>query len=273
MAVLIVKSGLNAGKRYPLRQDATTLGRHPDCDIALDSVSISRHHARILRIGGVHYVEDLQSHNGTQVNGSTIRDRVQLNDGDRLAVCDIVFCFQATEHADQYVSVVDDLASSTDVAASRRICILQETPGGLERACLQVRRSLKTHRIVFYPITETSVLYDALLHDDPGALQILGEGYYRMIVLDVARGLRQEGEFDLANFREYAFRRLEEAFDLQPANSCHGQDLIQMLMDKEDSLVCLVNAQEAPSDDRKRLRRLTQERHHVLIAYRQPGKP
>jgi sigma-B regulation protein RsbU (phosphoserine phosphatase) len=271
MAVLLIETVQNAGRQYDLQQDTTMLGRHVDCDIVIESRAVSLRHARIERIGGIHYVEDLGSRNGTMINGHMIRDRVQLSDGDRLRICDVVFRFRAAEVAGELFSVVDDIAPNADTELGERICVLEESFGDLENACEQVRRSVANHRLVFHPFTEKCVLQDALIQGDPRALRILGEGFYRTIVLDVARGLRPRGNFDLARFYEYAFRQLEEAFNLPPTNSYHEQDLMQILMDEELSLVCLLNAQEALSDDRKRLRSLTQEKHHALIIYRQPG--
>ncbi|MEA1951989.1 MAG: SpoIIE family protein phosphatase, partial [Planctomycetota bacterium] len=69
------------------------LGRNPDCDIVLDLGAVSRHHARILNIEGLFYVEDQGSRNGTFLNGNLVTGQPLLQESDQLRVCDLVFVF------------------------------------------------------------------------------------------------------------------------------------------------------------------------------------
>ena len=78
MAVLEALQGSALGKKFPLEGVSVTLGRHPACDIVLESVSVSRQHARILNIDGDFYVEDLHSRNGTLLNGRPVVQRQLL---------------------------------------------------------------------------------------------------------------------------------------------------------------------------------------------------
>ena len=78
MAVLLAIQGLPQGEILTLEKEATVLGRHPECDIVLDSGAVSRQHARITAAGDEFYVEDMQSRNGTLVNGRPIRRRQRL---------------------------------------------------------------------------------------------------------------------------------------------------------------------------------------------------
>ncbi len=93
MAVLRALQGSNPGQLFPLEGEQAVLGRHPDCDIVLESGSVSRRHARILAAGAEFFVEDLNSRNGTYVNGQQITGRQRLDEGDQLSVCDLVFVF------------------------------------------------------------------------------------------------------------------------------------------------------------------------------------
>jgi hypothetical protein len=67
MGMVIVRRGPNAGSRYMLERDETALGRHPDSDIFLDDITVSRRHA-LIRHAGTYSVEDAGSLNGTYVN-------------------------------------------------------------------------------------------------------------------------------------------------------------------------------------------------------------
>jgi pSer/pThr/pTyr-binding forkhead associated (FHA) protein len=84
-ALLIVKRGPNAGARFLLDQDVTTVGRHPNADIFLDDVTVSRRHAEFLRDGAVFTVCDLASLNGTYFDGERI-DEVQVPDGAEVQI-------------------------------------------------------------------------------------------------------------------------------------------------------------------------------------------
>lgn len=84
-ALLLVRRGPNAGARFLLDLDVTTSGRHPDSDIFLDDVTVSRRHAEFHRDGSTFTVRDVGSLNGTYVN----RERVEtatLGNGDEVQV-------------------------------------------------------------------------------------------------------------------------------------------------------------------------------------------
>lgn len=84
-ALLLVRSGPAAGARYLLDRDATTVGRHPNADIFLDDVTVSRRHAEITRSRASFDLVDQRSLNGTYVDGERV-DRAQLHNGDEVRV-------------------------------------------------------------------------------------------------------------------------------------------------------------------------------------------
>ena len=84
-ALLIVKRGPNAGARFLLDQDVTTVGRHPNADIFLDDVTVSRRHAEFIRDGINFTVRDLASLNGTYFDGQRI-DEIQVTDGAEVQI-------------------------------------------------------------------------------------------------------------------------------------------------------------------------------------------
>ena len=84
-ALLVVKRGPNAGSRFLLDQDVTTAGRHPDSDIFLDDVTVSRRHVEFHREGGGFSVHDVGSLNGTYVNREPV-DVATLAGGDEVQI-------------------------------------------------------------------------------------------------------------------------------------------------------------------------------------------
>ena len=84
-ASLVIKRGQKAGMRFGLDRDVTTIGRHPDSDIFLDDVTVSRRHAEVRRRGDMVELADVGSLNGTYLN----RERVEatgLRSGDEVQV-------------------------------------------------------------------------------------------------------------------------------------------------------------------------------------------
>ena len=84
-ALLVVKRGPNAGSRFLLDTDVTTAGRHPDSDIFLDDVTVSRRHVEFRRDGSGFSVYDVGSLNGTYVNRERI-DSAVLSGGDEVQI-------------------------------------------------------------------------------------------------------------------------------------------------------------------------------------------
>jgi len=83
--MLVVQRGPGSGNRFLLDKDLVHAGRHPDSDIFLDDVTVSRRHAEFVRQGSAFEVRDVGSLNGTYVNRDRIDD-VVLKDGDEVQI-------------------------------------------------------------------------------------------------------------------------------------------------------------------------------------------
>lgn len=84
-ALLVVKRGPNAGSRFLLDQPTTSAGRHPDSDIFLDDVTVSRRHAEFRLAADEFHVVDVGSLNGTYVNREPV-DSAVLANGDEVQI-------------------------------------------------------------------------------------------------------------------------------------------------------------------------------------------
>lgn len=85
VGMLIVKRGPNAGARFLLDQSTTSAGRHPESDIFLDDVTVSRRHAEFRLDDGKYVVVDVGSLNGTYVNREPRNSEV-LSSGDEVQI-------------------------------------------------------------------------------------------------------------------------------------------------------------------------------------------
>jgi pSer/pThr/pTyr-binding forkhead associated (FHA) protein len=84
-ALLIVRRGPNQGSRFLLDADVTTVGRHPNADIFLDDVTVSRKHAEFKRVGKTFTVTDLASLNGTQYENARV-ETAELENGSEVQI-------------------------------------------------------------------------------------------------------------------------------------------------------------------------------------------
>ena len=96
-ALLAVLRGPNAGSRFLLDTDVVKAGRHPDSDIFLDDVTVSRRHAEFRRTPEGFVVADVGSLNGTYVNRDRI-DEVLLKGGDEVQVGKYRLVYYASQH-------------------------------------------------------------------------------------------------------------------------------------------------------------------------------
>jgi pSer/pThr/pTyr-binding forkhead associated (FHA) protein len=83
--ILVVTRGPNVGARIPLAESRVTIGRHPESDVFLDDITVSRRHAEVTYSAGRYQIRDVGSLNGTYVNRQRVeeawlqaRDEVQV---------------------------------------------------------------------------------------------------------------------------------------------------------------------------------------------------
>ena len=87
MAFLLIKRPGHSDQKFPLPVHQLTVGRQPDNKLVIDHRSVSRHHALIHPSGEGHTIEDLESRNGTLVNGQRAGDApVPLRQSDEVAL-------------------------------------------------------------------------------------------------------------------------------------------------------------------------------------------
>ncbi|MDP9072474.1 MAG: zinc-ribbon and FHA domain-containing protein [Actinomycetota bacterium] len=96
--MLVVKRGPNAGSKFVLEGDVTRAGRHPDSEIFLDDITVSRRHAEFVRQGRSYVVRDVGSLNGTYLNRERL-DESQLANGDEVQIGKFKLVFLAAGEA------------------------------------------------------------------------------------------------------------------------------------------------------------------------------
>ena len=92
LGILVVRRGPNAGSTFALDAATTSIGRHPDSDLFLDDVTVSRRHALIKRTPDGYTISDVGSLNGTYVRGERI-DTAELTDMSEVQIGRFVLTF------------------------------------------------------------------------------------------------------------------------------------------------------------------------------------
>jgi len=96
LARLTMQNGAMGGRSYRFHQIVTTIGRTNGNDLIISGRTVSRRHARLWFDNGRWYLEDLQSANGTLINGVRISQPQALNDGDIINFGDEIVVFNTT---------------------------------------------------------------------------------------------------------------------------------------------------------------------------------
>jgi hypothetical protein len=111
-------------------QDKVRIGRTEDNEVHLDNLGVSRSHASIERVGGVHILKEFGSGNGTFVNGEKVVGRRALDDGDRITIGKFLLVFRGERSVPESAVAPH---SSYDLAGQT---IVTESPlHGPERRC------------------------------------------------------------------------------------------------------------------------------------------
>jgi len=85
VGMLVVRHGPNAGSSYRLEHASTAIGRHPDSEVFLDDITVSRRHVVVENDGNGYNLRDVGSLNGTYVNRNRV-DEARLRDRDEVQI-------------------------------------------------------------------------------------------------------------------------------------------------------------------------------------------
>jgi len=93
MAYLLATNGLDRGQAHKLVLGDNVIGRDADCNVHLNLPSISRQHVRLVADDPHFTISDLDSANGTKINGHQLTNPVSLQPGDEIKIADLEFSF------------------------------------------------------------------------------------------------------------------------------------------------------------------------------------
>lgn len=142
------------GKRMTIEKDEIVAGRDHDCDVVLDERQVSRQHIIIRRAGEEYVIEDLNSKNGTWVNGEQLKGQRLLKDGDEVSVA----------------MVVKMTFSSSESTAPLTVDAIQAAEGSRLRLDRDARRVFVSGKEIVPPLSLPQYRLLEMLFDARGAV-------------------------------------------------------------------------------------------------------
>jgi serine phosphatase RsbU (regulator of sigma subunit)/pSer/pThr/pTyr-binding forkhead associated (FHA) protein len=172
MPEIAIQTAGGTRERYPLAKDRVTVGRSRDSDIFLPDQWLSRHHAAIEERADGYWVSDLNSKNGTLLNGEPVRDWRRLRPGDVITLGEhtLTFCAEAEEDEEE-----DREPEGTRVFSVRELSAINTRPaidpGELQRQnrVLAILSKAASELVVHRPLGELFELVLDLLLEAVGA--------------------------------------------------------------------------------------------------------
>jgi len=185
-------------KTYELKQGDNFLGRLPECDIQIDSNMVSRKHARVYPQDGHFYIEDLNSGNGSFVNGQRITEPTLLKTDDRIKFGPILFRFEGSDvplesssafakpsaFASGSVDFHTNEAASTITGriSSSAFELLDVQPGAKLKAVLEITKSLAGTIDIDKILPKVlDTLFGIFPHADRGCVLLLDDTTQQMV--------------------------------------------------------------------------------------------
>jgi phosphoserine phosphatase RsbU/P len=206
MATLVTLQGPNAGRHFRLGDGASLIGRQPNAAIYLDSLAVSRQHARVVSAEDAFFVEDLGSSNGTYLNGQLIEGRVLLTENDTLQVGPYVLALRP--EPPPFKSEPDQVIRTRVAATPSNHTLYLQNPAYKLQVVLEIAQTL-SRTLELEPLL--SKLLDHLLRLFPQAdrgLVLLCE--HDRLMLRALRGRRTDAGDSAPYSRTVVGRALDE---------------------------------------------------------------
>jgi two-component system, cell cycle response regulator len=162
-ACLVQYSGLKLGKRYPVKDSVSIVGRSPSVQVVISEASVSRQHAKLILVGDNVAVEDMGSANGTFINDAPVKQATQLRDGDIVRLGTVLLKFFAHDNVDSVMH--DKIYQMATIDAGTKIFNKQYLMDSLES---EFKYSVTYNReltLIYYDLDKFKPVNDTYGHN------------------------------------------------------------------------------------------------------------
>ena len=252
MSLLIVERGYNAGKRLALTEFPATFGRDQTNTFVVDDEEVSRFHFRIKKRGRLYICEDLESKNGTYINGDKILNSI-IKNGDKILIGSTEFQFAASEPDIQITSefvnfdmvLSDDLGLKGPIDLGKSQDDVKYTPIRLSQVSVveQLQDNLKSVKEI-YDLHSNILVIDDLEEASKTLLKSIGQlmpSISRAAVFVWAAANRQ-----LIPYASRQFKKKQKSFLL-------SQRSLEDVVARKQGVLLISDAGNAGSANRNRI--------------------
>jgi hypothetical protein len=190
--------------RTTFNTDEVRIGRGADNELQIDNLGLSRYHASIEKIEGLHVLKDFGSQNGTFVNGDRVQSRRALNDGDRIGLGKFVVLFRCDAPVAGKHERGPRIADEAEFAvAGQTLVTSPQADMTRERACPHVgylAPTVQTGRLLTYPVARDVYVagsgagVDLALEGAPPRAFAILRGWRGFSVISLGPGVKRNGE-------------------------------------------------------------------------------
>jgi serine phosphatase RsbU (regulator of sigma subunit) len=206
MVTLVTLQGPNSGRLFKLGDGPSLIGRQPNAAVYLDSLAVSRQHARVVRAADGFFIEDLGSSNGTYLNGRPVEGRAPLTENDTVQIGPYVLALRPESSTPK--TEPDQVIRARVAATSSNHTLYLQNPAYKLQVVLEIAQTL-AHTLELEPLL--GKLLDHLLRLFPQAdrgLVLLCE--HERLMLRALRGRRTDAGDSAPYSRTVVRRALDE---------------------------------------------------------------
>jgi phosphoserine phosphatase RsbU/P len=277
MAYLQLLKGGKPG-RIDLTADRLLMGRSPECGLVLDTGAVSRHHAELVREDQAFVINDLQSRNGTYVNGNRITAPTPLTDNARIKICEYLFTFHSDIAKPPSAPAIDlvvtdgkadtaTIMSTLDASTSNGLSgiIVEVRPEAKLRAMLEISRNLGSVLRVDEVLPKIlDSLFKIFSQADRGFI-LLNDDNAKRLIPKAVKNRREQGDDSLRISRTIVKQVMEngQAILLADASSDQQFNMSQSISDfRIRSIMCVPLVSQATNKPFGIIQIYTEDRRH-----------
>jgi len=223
MAILTLVFGREVLGTHEIDTDRLIMGRADDCDVTIDNLAVSRHHAIIEKSEGVFTINDLDSNNGTFLNGQRISEPTTLNFGDEIGIGKHVLVFDSHSRKSRPAQQAAAGGARPEMDAAARGTMFVE-PEQMEKIQKKVTKARKAHlRVVgapgskLIPLEKSDVVFGKAQNCDVGISGFFASQRHAILS-------RLEKGFQLTNLAVFSPTRVN-GIAVESALVCDGDQL------------------------------------------------
>lgn len=226
-ACIVVIYGPDLGRRIELGTAPFQIGRSARNDLFIDQESVSRNHARITFDGRTHWVQDMNSTNGTFLNDEAIREH-ELRDGDQIRIGQTILKFMTGENVE--LAYHEEIYRLMTVDGLTQIYNRRYFDEALEREFNRSKRYSRTLSIIVFDIDHFKRVNDTHGH-------LAGDGLLRQLASTVKSRLRREDVYARTGGEEFGILLPEIPLEGARTTAEKVRRIVETMQVKFDQLV------------------------------------